>query len=183
MSMRTLKFFYICISLVFIVGCKPPPAYQSRAEEVFPTVAIKYAALFRMDQQPISLTFFRDRWTVLVFGSASCEADCQHRLALLNEVKGVQTLLVIDDLADHSQLRALKKKYPSVAISMGATAASIDNFMRQFEEETIPPADRNSYIYLISPVPEFSHFLSVNGLQKGEIELELESLKRAVKME
>lgn len=132
-----------------------------------------------MDQLPISPTFFRDQWTALAFASSPCEDECQHRLALLNAVRQAQTLLVIENVASHNGLRALKEKYPSVAISMGTTAASIDNFMRQFENESIPSEDRRNYIYLINPAFEFSYVLSVNGLKPGEIDKELQLLKKA----
>lgn len=183
MSMRVFYLLALSLSVLLSAGCQQQPGYQTKASEIFPAVAIKYAALFRMDQLPISPAFFKGQWTVLVFASSSCEDDCQHRLSLLNDVKSAQTLLVIDDLANHTQLRGLKKKYPSVAISMGTTAASIDNFLRQFEEETISMADKNKYVYLINPTPEFSYTLAVENLMAGEIDKELEYFKKTYKQE
>lgn len=179
MITRVLYLLYLIAAVFMGSGCQKQPAYESDAIEVFPAVAIKYAALFRMDQFSIAPAFFRGQWTAVVFASSSCEADCQHRLSLLNEVKDAQTLLVIDDLADYTQLRALKKRYPSVAVSMGTTAASLDKFMAQFDEETIPANEKKAHIYVVNPLPELSHILAVKGLESGDIDRELEHLKKA----
>lgn len=164
--------------LVLLSGCQKQTPYQSRASEVFPPVAIRHAALFRMDGLTISPAFFRDQWTIVVFGLSSCGQPCQHRLQRINEVKTGQSLLIIVDLADHSRLRELAEHYPSVAISMGATAVSFDDFYAQFDVEPIMENKKMSFIYLVNPAAELAYTLSGKEMKKGDINNELAHLNK-----
>lgn len=177
--MRLFQVLGLIIFLLLIAGCQQQAPYQSRAIEVFPPVKIQYAALFQIDQLSISPAFFQGQWTAMIFASASCEANCQHRLMLLNKLKKAQALLVIDDVANHIQLRALKKKYPNIAISMGSNASSIDNFMAQFDVDFIPANKKNDMVYLINPKPEFSYTLAIDNLKASDIDREVNVLKKS----
>ena len=165
----------LLLSMVLLSACQEQGAYQSRATEVFPPVAIENVALFRLDQLPVAPDFFNGHWTVVVFGKAACDQDCRHRLQLVNALRNTPALFVIADLANERQLQTLAKQYPSVAISMGTTAAAFDNFYRQFDAEYITEADKHQFIYLVNPDTELSHShtLAVEKLAKGDIEKEL----------
>ncbi len=177
--MRLLQILGLIIVLLAAAGCQQQVPYQARATEIFPPVTIQYAALFQIDQLSISPAFFQGQWTAMVFASSACESNCQHRLMVLNKVEMAQTLLVIDDVADHIQLRGLKKKYPTVAISMGSNASSIDNFMAQFDVDFIPADKKNDNIYLISPTPEFVYTLAIDSLKASDIDREIKYLKKS----
>ncbi len=171
----TLLAIFLCLSL--LISCEERAVYESQAIEVFPPTEIKFAALFRMDQLPISPAFFRHRWTLVVFGESNCLADCQHRLSLLNQVESAQSLFVITDIADHKQLRELAKKYPSVSVSMGTSAVSFDNFYNQFDVEEISAKDKYAHVYLINGSPALVYTLSIEGLTSRNIDWELATLK------
>ena len=173
------KRFILCLALFLsaLPACQPKSQYQSQAEEVFPPVTITRAALFRMGNLGISPEFFSGQWTAVLFASSSCDSACQHRLALANEGVRAQALLVIVDLANHAQLLQLKKQYPAVEISMGTTAASIDSFVLQFEDEAIPPEGMADYIYLVSPDAELSYRLDAQRMKSGDLTRELQALE------
>ncbi len=167
----------IFLCLLLLISCEERAVYESQANEVFPPAEIKFAALFRMDQLPISPAFFRDRWTLVVFGEADCPADCQHRLSVLNQVESAQSLFVITDIADHKQLRGLAKKYPSVSVSMGTSAASFDYFYNQFDVEEISAKDKHTFVYLVDGSPALVYTLSLEDLTSRDIDWELTALK------
>lgn len=174
------RFFYLKAGflLVLLSGCQYQNPYQNQALEVFPSVAIRHASLFRMDQLPISPAFFKDRWTIVVFGSSSCLQSCQFRLQQVNEVKTAQSLFAIVDLADHARLRELAKDYPAIAIGMGTTAVSFDNFYAQFYVESIKEDEKMDFIYLVNPASELTYTLSVKELKKGDIDKEMGYLNK-----
>lgn len=174
--MRKRFILYLALLLTMVPSCKSGQQYESRAEEVFPSVKISKAALFRMGNVGISPAFFHGHWTGVMFASASCDTPCQKQLALVNGVGGLQFLLVIVDLADHATLRTLKKQYPGIEISMGTTAASIDNFIAQFEDEAIARSEMKDYIYLVNPNAELSYLLATESLQSGDLTQEIRML-------
>jgi len=161
------------LALLMLASCQSESKYQSRAEEVFPPVKISKAALFRMGNVGISPAFFHGKWTGVMFASASCDTECQKQLTLVDGIGVMQFLLVIVDLADHSKLRELKDQYPGIEISMGTTAASIDNFIAQFEDEAITRNEMEGYLYLVNPDAKLSYLLSTASLQSGDLKKEL----------
>ncbi len=164
-------------SLFFNISCQKQEQYQTIAEEVFPPVTLKYAALNRLDNLPVSLTFFRDQWTLVIFGDSSCADDCQKRLALVNDVQSVNKLFVINGQAGHVTLRELARIYPEVAITMGVTASSFDNFYNQFDVDMVDSEDKHLYVYLISPTGDLAHILNVENLSAADVEKEISALK------
>ena len=170
------KRLILCLALLVLASCQSQSSYQSQAEEVFPPVKISKAALFRMGNVGISPAFFHGKWTGVMFASASCDTECQKQLTLVDGIGVIQFLLVIVDLADHSRLRELKDKYPGVEISMGTTAASIDNFIAQFEDESIARSEMEGYLYLVNPDAQLSYMLATASLQLGDMKKELMGL-------
>lgn len=163
--------------LMLNAGCEPQEAYKSRAVEVFPPIPMRHVALFRMDGLPIGPVYFQGQWSVVAFGTSSCQGDCLQRLDLLEKLdQPVNKLFVIDDLADHSKLRELAQKSPSVAVTMGISAASFDNFYDQFDTDTGESIDKHQQFYLVNPLAELAYSLQQQGLKPGDIDRELELL-------
>ena len=108
-----------------------------------------------------------------MFGTASCAGECLHRLGLLDEVESAKKLFVIEDIADHSRLRKLGRQFPGVAISMGVSAASLDNFIAQFDTDNGKAIDKQQQLYLINPLAELVYSLPQQGLKSGDIDREL----------
>ena len=169
LQIRTL----LLLTALLLSACDKPAPYEARAEEVFPAMEIKQAALFRMDQLGITQDFFQGRWTAVAFATAECPADCRHRLALLNQSGDAQALLVFTDIARHDQMRALKKSFPRVEVSMGATASSLDLFIEQFNDSSITSDERANYIYLVNPERMLTHAVPASAVEPGDIEQEL----------
>lgn len=177
-TMRRLFIPLLTLSMVLLAACQDHKNHQGRASEVFPPVSVQNVALFRLSQLPVSPVFFEGHWTVVVFGQAACEQDCQHRLQLVNAVQDTPSLFVITDLADHRQLQTLAKQHPSVAISMGTTASAFDNFYRQFDLESIAASEKHQFIYLVNPDAELAYTLAVAELREGDIDKELALLHK-----
>ena len=134
--------------LLLIAACNTSSPYQPVGEEVFPAEKVDDAALYRMDQLPVSPGFFRDRWTWVGFGHSDCGTACSAALDQLNAIQQGQGLFVVTDMASHQRLRELGKDYPAVAIGMGITAMSYDVFAVQFD----PQDDSERAAMLPSPV-------------------------------
>lgn len=167
--------FYLAV--FFIAACRDNDNFKPRAEEVFPPVEMFHVALYRLDNLAISPNYFKDKWTLIIFGPPSCAEMCFERLKMVNEAKGAQKLFVFDGLAQNKQLRELASRFPSVAISMGTTAASFDNFYSQFTIENVQADDKHDYIYLVGPEAELAFVLSQKSLTSADIDKELEYLK------
>ncbi|MDJ0832620.1 MAG: hypothetical protein QNJ69_03800 [Gammaproteobacteria bacterium] len=169
------KIVLFCL-LVYLTGCEQKPAFQSHLEEVFPPVPLTYSVLNRVNALPITPDFFRDRWTLVLFGLADCAPDCQTRLQLANRQQAVQALFVVQDLANFTVLNQLASAYPEVAISMAATAALADNFQAQFRVESVTADDPAGFFYLVNPQAELEYLLPADGLRPTELEQELNNL-------
>jgi hypothetical protein len=94
----------------------------------------------------------------------------------VNEVKSINRLFVINDLADSSQMKALGRQFTEVPISMGTTAVSFDKFYAQFFDASGSPELVPSRIYLVNPEAELSYSLNQDGLRSGDIVRELRLL-------
>ena len=171
MSRLTLLTFYF--SLFFIVACQQQEQYQSSAEEVFPPVAIKYAALNQLGGLPVSPAYFKGKWSIVIFGEPNCSDDCLQRLALINGVKQAKKLFIIDGLTNSAELSELGAKFTNVAITMGVTASSFDSFDAQFGIEGIEPEQKKLMIYLINPSAELVYTLSSENLTAADLEKEM----------
>ncbi len=174
MSRLTLLTFYF--SLFFIVACQKQEQYQSSAEEIFPPITIKYAALNRIGGLPVTPAFFKDQWSIVIFGEPGCSDDCLKRLALINGVKQAKKLFVIDGLAGHALLNELGAKFTNVAITMGVTASSFDSFDAQFAVEGIEPEQKKSMIYLVNPSAELVYSLDTGNLTTADLEKEITAI-------
>jgi len=177
------KSFFILPLLVVVIwltGCEKPldeaiGPVPAQGSEVFPPVAIQYAALFRMDQLPISAAFFRQQWTWVNFGQAGCTGDCQQRLNKLDKLTDVQALFVITDLADHQRLRELSASFNKVAIAMGTTAVSLDNFTRQFNDEGLSIEQLEQNYFLVGPQAELVYRVTLEELGAASLQQELQA--------
>jgi len=168
--------FYL--SLFFNVACQSQGDYKSRAEEVFPSVPIKYVGLYRVDNLPIGPAFFNGQWSVVIFGKASCNNDCMQRLKLVNEADVTNKLFVIDDLADYKKLRELAEKFPDVEITMGTTASLFDKFYAHFDVDLVEPAQKHQTIYLVNPSSELVYILPQAKLTSSDIEKEIAVIRQ-----
>ena len=165
--------------LLMLSACSDPPPYAPRAMEIFPSMTIRHAALFRMDELGITQDFFSGDWTAVMFATTDCGPDCQHRLELLDSFESGRSLLVFTDVAGHQQMRALKQRYPSVEISMGTTAASLDLFVEQFNDSAISLDQRAAYIYLVNPDSELTHAVAAKEIEPGDLDREIRALGAA----
>ena len=170
----------LAFSTLLLFACEKSPPYVSKAAEIFPPMQIRQAALFRMDDLGITQDFFNGRWTAVAFASADCPSDCRHRLRMMDGQQNAQALLVLTDLARHDQMRALKADFPGVEISMGATAASLDLFIEQFNDSAISIEERSNYVYLVNPDSQLTHAVLGAQLEPGDLERELVILQRGV---
>ena len=172
----TSVLFYL--SLFLMVSCQQRDEYQSRAEEIFPPVKMDYVALYRIDNLPVSPAFFGGQWTIVIFGTSTCDSDCLNRLALINDIKDTKKLFVVDGLAKHTDMREIARSFSNVAVTMGTTARSFDKFSGQFDIETIDPAQKHKQIYLVNPLKELVHIVPQQGLTAADLDKEIVLLKR-----
>ena len=175
MSRLIILTFYF--SLFFFLACEKQEQYLSSAEEVFPPITIKYAALNQLGGLPVTPSFFKNEWTIVIFGGADCSDDCLKRLALINAVEQAKKLFVIDGLAGHAELTELGTKFTNVAITMGVTASSFDTFYAQFDVDGIELSQKKLMIYLISPSAELVYSLPSDNLTSAELEKEIAVIK------
>jgi hypothetical protein len=98
-------------------------------------------------------------------------------MQLANQQRSVQALFVVQGLANYDQLNQLSADFPEVAIGMATTAASADNFNRQFDVELEPGTEESSLFYLINPQAELAHVLPSPGLRAAELEQEIRILE------
>ena len=163
----------ILLSLFLLSSCQKQEVYKSKAEEIFPPVPMRNVALYRMDNSPISPAFFQGQWSVVIFGTESCNAGCLKRLALVNEVRQAQKLFVLAGIASHSMLTDLAKQFSNVAISMGTTPYSFDNFYAQFDSDMDMFDDKHKQIYLINSSAELAYKIDFTRLNPGDIDNEI----------
>jgi len=175
MSRLILLTFYF--ALFFFVACQKQEQYQSRAEEVFPPVAIKYAALNQLGALPVIPAFFKGQWSIVIFGEADCSDDCLKRLAVINAVEQAKKLFVIDGLTNSAELKELGAKFTNVAITMGVTASSFDKFYAQFNIDGIEAAQKHTLLYLVNPSAELVYSLPQENLTSAELEKEIAVIK------
>ena len=172
------KQYLVLLALVLsMTGCDQQQPYQSRLQEIFPPVPIQHAALNRINHLPVTPAYFRDRWTWVLFGPPDCPRHCRTRLQLANRQQSAQALFVVEGLANHDQLNQLSADFPAVAIGMATTAASSDNFNRQFALESGYENDKSSYFYLINPQGELAYVVTSSGLRAADLELEIKLLE------
>jgi hypothetical protein len=157
--------------VLMVAACDADSSYQPIGEEVFPTVAVDDAALFRMDQLPISPAYFQNRWTWVGFGHSDCNATCEAVLDQLNRVEQDQTLFVVTDMAVHQRLRELGREYPMVSIGMGITAMSYDLFAAQFAAPD--DGEQAALLFLVDPRGQLVYHLPVAQLDPGMLDREL----------
>lgn len=169
--LRRLVFSVIAPSL--LLACEPELVYQSQAVEIFPPVAIEKAALFRIDDQAVTPAFFQQQWTLVAFGDEDCANPCRQHLQHLDQARGVRALYVIEGLADARHLRQLAAQYPRVAISMGASAVSLEAFARQFDASY---SSRQNGYYLVNPDAELVWQLPAGRLTANDLQSELKLL-------
>ena len=166
----TLLFY---ISLFLNVSCQQQDNYKSRAEEIFPPVEMKYVALYRQDGLPIIPVFFAEQWSIVIFGDTPCDDDCLDRLALINSIESAKKLFVFNGQAKHKKLKELVDSFPNVAITMGTSAASFDNFYTQFDVDTVEPTQKHQQIYLVNPSSELVYSLPHKGLTSADLTKEI----------
>ena len=172
--LRTYLSVFLCAML--ITACSAEKPYQSHAEDVFPAVPITRVALFRLDTLGVTPEFFRQQWTAVVFGNADCGQACQQLRAVSDALQQGQALMVIEDLASHEQMRVLKQRYPNVEIGMGVTAASIDNFKTQFEDDGLSWDELREHVHLVNPQGVLSYRIPSAALPSVDIDRELKAL-------
>ena len=167
----------ILLSILLISSCQKQEVYNSSAEEIFPPVPMRNVALYRMDNSPISPTFFHGQSSVVIFGTESCDEGCLKRLALVNEVRLAKKLFVLAGVTSHSVLADLGKQFPNVAISMGTTPFSFDNFYAQFDNDMQLSDDKHQQIYLINSSAELAYKIDYTRLNSGDIDREITLLE------
>ena len=177
--MNATRYLVLLVLMLSMTGCDQQQTHQSRLQEVFPPVPIKHAALNRINNLPITPAYFRDRWTWVLFGPPDCTRQCRNRLQLANRQQSAQALFVVQGLANHDQLNQLAAAFPAVAVGMSTTAASADNFNRQFEVESVSEDDKSSFFYLINPQGELAYLVTSSGLRAADLEQEIELLETA----
>ena len=163
----------ILFSMLLLTSCQKQDNYQSSADEIFPPVPMKHVALYRINNQAISPAFFHGQWSVVIFGTESCNEGCLKRLTLVNEVRKAKKLFVMTGIASHAILNDLGKQFSNVAISMGTTASSFDNFYAQFGSEMELPDDQHKSIYLVNPSAELVSKVDFTKLNSGDIDNEI----------
>ncbi len=161
-----------------LVACEEQSAevFSSQLQEVFPPVPIRNAALFRINNLPVTPPFFQGKWTIVALGEETCEQTCQSKLTAMTGIENVQKLYFAEGLADHNQLGELANKYADIAITSGTMAASVENFMRQFEIDFIETERNKDYLYLINPQAELEFVLSKENLERDMIQQEINQL-------
>ena len=168
--------FYI--SLFLNVSCQQQEDYKSRAEEIFPPVQMKYVALYRKDGLPVIPVFFEGQWTIVIFGNAPCDDDCMERLALINSIESAKKLFVFNGQASHTKLKELVEAFPNIAITMGTSAASFDNFYAQFDVDTVEPLQKHQQVYLVNPSTKLVYSLPQKDLTSDDLAKEIAWLKK-----
>ncbi len=103
------------LSIILLSACQEQGAYQSRATEVFPPVAIENVALFRLDQLPVAPAFFNGHRTVVVFGKAKCDQACQHRLQLVDALRNTPALTDESEQIEQDIAALIKDMEASIA--------------------------------------------------------------------
>jgi len=161
------------LSLTLTVSCQQQDDFKSQAEEIFPPVEMTHVALYRKSGLPVIPVFFQGQWSMVIFGNTSCENECIKRLDLINGVESVKKLLVFNGQAKHTRMQELVDSYPNVAITMGTSAASFDNFYKQFDVDTVEPIKKHQQIYLVNPTAELAYSLPQKGLTSEQLGKEM----------
>jgi hypothetical protein len=175
--MNRFIIFSITLLVFFIAACEQKKPAASQLQEVFPPVEIKYAALFRINNLPVTPIFFKNHWTIIAFGDADCGGPCLLRLKSLADIDNVQKLFFYEDLADHARLRELATEFPAIGMTSGTTASSAENFYRQFDVDFIEADNKKQFLYLVNPVAELEFAFHEQDLVSGQISEELARLK------
>jgi len=174
------RFIILVATLLVAVlaSCEQEQTEASRLQEVFPSVEIRNAALFRVNQTALTQAFFKGQWTLVSFSEAGCSQQCLHRLELLAAADDVQRLFFLQGMPDHVLLSSLANKFPSIAITMGATAISSDIFYGQFDVDFIEAQQKQEFIYLINSNAELEYVLPQEQVKSGILNVELDRLTK-----
>ena len=157
----------LILSPLWLFGCQQQKPKSEVLQEVFPPVEITNAALFRVNNLPVTPDFFKDRWTLLVFNDDNgCADPCLQRLQLIDAVEGAQTLMFAPGLPDHGRQRELAAQFPGIGFTSGTTASSAERFHAQFEVDFIEAGQKAQYIYLINPSAELEYAVSAQQLSR-----------------
>lgn len=165
------------VAILLLLGCKSENPGPSVLEEVFPPLKISNAALFRINHSAITPVFFKEQWTWVAFARGGCDEDCTQKLQQLNAADGGQKLLFFEGPADNKRLNALAGQFPQVAIATATTAASAENFSRQFDADFIDAAQKVQYVYLVNPDVEVQYVIAAQHVNSKTLAAEIGRLR------
>jgi hypothetical protein len=159
--------------LLLLTGCEARQVQEIHLQEVFPPVTMDNVALFRVNNLPVTVDYFRNHWTLVVLDSEDCKESCIRRLEHVNRIKAVQKLLFADGLADQKRLRELIEMYPQIAMTSGTTMSSVENFSRQFDLEDLDRSQKYNYVYIINPGAQLVYVVSDADVNQGLLESDM----------
>lgn len=142
-------------------------------EFVRPARALRVTALpLPMAGGTLAPDYFKGRFTLVYFGGAFCNADCeealiltrQTRLALGPKIESAQRLYLVDGVPSNPAKLTREQPDLTVADVSGATGRA---FVRQFSlnGKTVPSSDK--YIYLVDPRGFYILRYSIAGPPEG----------------
>jgi len=168
----------IALLVAVLASCEQEQPAPSLLQEVFPSTEIRNAALFRVNQTALTQAFFKGQWTLVSFSEAGCNQQCLHRLETMAAADDVQRLFFLQGMPDHVLLSSLGKQFPSIAITMGATAISSDIFYGQFDVDFIEAQHKQEFIYLVNSNAELEYVLPQKQVKSGILNAELDRLTK-----
>jgi cytochrome oxidase Cu insertion factor (SCO1/SenC/PrrC family) len=111
-------------------------------------------SLQRIDDGPLTIGDLRGKWTLVYIGTSRCDAPCreslyrmrQVRLALGEDMRRVERLLILTDQEGLAELRAGLKSYPGMVVAT-APRAVLEDLVRAFDWEAYPGS-----VFVIDPL-------------------------------
>jgi cytochrome oxidase Cu insertion factor (SCO1/SenC/PrrC family) len=132
-----------------------PATHVNNGELVLPARLLTDMALTAQDGRERRLSQLRDKWTMLYFGPADCDADCRHRVYLMRQVHiaqgpeqdRVQRVYVVTGPGSYD---TLLKDYPNMQF-LSASADKLRQLAAQFQLPAGSPLDNLRRVYLVDP--------------------------------
>lgn len=135
-----------------------PKSTTNQGDLVQPARAIKDVDLLTIEDKPVKISSFREKWTMIYFADAACNEVCVKNIYLMRQVHKAlgkeqgrfQSVFVAMGTVPADQLRAKLKDYPGMTIISGSRQ-NIDALAQQFVLPDSKVIDTQR-IYLIDPL-------------------------------
>lgn len=133
-------------------------ATRNYGELIVPARPLKETTLRTLEGKDLAVSELKGKWTLVVFGPATCEETCQRnlyetrqiRLATGEDMRRVQRLWVTNDLDSFNKREWLESEHPDLLVASEGEAKT--GFVSQFILSEVPDPLAAQRVYIVDPI-------------------------------